>query len=306
MHVNTGVSIAGVRLANPVIAASGTYGFGREYGEYVDLNKLGGISVKGLTLEPRAGNRTPRIAETPAGMLNSVGLQNPGVEAFIRDEIPWLRKYSLKIMANIAGNSVADYIQMAERLDEADIDMIEVNVSCPNVRQGCISFGSTPAGVAEVTLAVRKATKKPVVVKLTPNVSDISSTAMAAEAGGADAVSLINTITGMVIDVNTRRPLLYNNTGGLSGPAIRPVAVRMVHEVYKAVGIPIIGMGGITSAEDALQFIIAGASAVMVGTWNFNNPRACIEVADGIECYLKENGMQCIGRLTGCLELNGE
>ncbi|HPQ45872.1 MAG TPA: dihydroorotate dehydrogenase [Clostridia bacterium] len=306
MDVNTSVVIAGVQFDNPVIAASGTYGFGREYGEYVDLNEIGGISVKGLTLLPRSGNKTPRIAETPSGILNSVGLQNPGVEAFIMEEIPFLRQYRTKIIVNIAGNTIEDYVEMAKRLDEVDVDILEVNVSCPNVKKGCVAFGTTEKGIDDVTRAVKKATSHPVMIKLTPNVSDIGSLALAAEEAGADAVSLINTITGMVIDVNTRRPLLYNNTGGLSGPAVRPVAVRMVHEVYKRVNIPIIGMGGICNGEDALQFLIAGASAVMVGTWNFNNPMACIEVAGEIKSYMKEKCVSSLREITGSLILNGE
>jgi len=306
MVVNTSIKIGGVEFLNPVIAASGTYGFGHEYADYVDLNKVGGISVKGLTLLPRLGNNTPRIAETPSGILNSVGLQNPGVDAFISDEIPYLKQFKTKIIANIAGNTVEDYIEMAIRLDETDIDMLEVNVSCPNVKHGCVAFGTTTAGVAEVTKAVRKATKKPIMVKLTPNVFDIASIAMAAESEGADAVSLINTITGMVIDVKTRRPVLANNTGGLSGPAVRPVAVRMVHEVYKAVKIPVVGMGGICSGEDAIQFLLAGATAVMVGTWNFNNPFACTDVTAGIESYMADNGIRSVSQLTGALILNGD
>ncbi len=305
MDVNTSVEIGGVRFSNPVIAASGTYGFGREYANYADLNKIGGISVKGLTLKPRQGNRTPRIAETPSGILNSVGLQNPGVHGFVKDEIPFLRRFSLKIIANIAGDTLEDYAEMAGILDDSDIDMVEVNISCPNVKKGCASFGATEYGTQEVTEAVKRNTKKPVIVKLTPNVADIGAIARAAEAAGADAVSLINTITGMVIDVNTRRPLLYNNTGGLSGPAVRPVAVRMVHEVHEAVSIPIIGMGGITCYEDAMQFIIAGARAVMVGTWNFNNPSACVDIADGIKSFLSDRGINDVNMLTGSLELNG-
>ncbi len=306
MVVNTSISIAGVEFSNPVIAASGTYGFGREYADYVDLNQIGGISVKGLTLLPRMGNKTPRIAETPSGILNSVGLQNPGVDAFIREEIPYLKQFNTKIIANIAGNTVEDYVDMAIELNQSDTDILEVNVSCPNVKHGCVSFGTTAVGVAEVTKAVRKATKKPIMIKLTPNVSDIASIAMAAEAEGADAVSLINTITGMVIDVKTRRPLLANNTGGLSGPAVRPIAVRMVHEVYKAVKIPVVGMGGICSGEDAIQFLLAGATAVMVGTWNFNNPAACIDVAEGIKSYMINENIRNIKDLTGKLILNGE
>ncbi|MCD6322149.1 MAG: dihydroorotate dehydrogenase [Clostridiales bacterium] len=306
MVVNTSIRIAGVEFVNPVIAASGTYGFGREYADYVDLNNLGGISVKGLTLKPRMGNKTPRIAETPSGILNSVGLQNPGMDAFISKEIPYLKQYSTKIIANIAGNTLEDYIEMAEKLNGTGTDMVEVNVSCPNVKRGGIAFGTTPESVGEVTKAVREVTDIPIIVKLTPNVSDIASIAMMAEEAGADAISLINTIIGMVIDVNTRRPVLANNTGGLSGPAVRPVAVRMVHEVYKAVSIPIIGMGGICTGEDAIQFILAGASAVMVGTWNFNNPYACTDVASGIESYMVRNGITNLKEITGALILNGE
>ena len=306
MVVNTSIRIAGVEFVNPVIAASGTYGFGREYADYVDLNNLGGISVKGLTLKPRMGNKTPRIAETPSGILNSVGLQNPGMDAFISKEIPYLKQFRTKIIANIAGNTLEDYIEMAEKLNGTGTDMVEINVSCPNVKRGGIAFGTTPESVGEVTKAVREVTDIPIIVKLTPNVSDIASIAMMAEEAGADAISLINTIIGMVIDVNTRRPVLANNTGGLSGPAVRPVAVRMVHEVYKAVSIPIIGMGGICTGEDAIQFILAGASAVMVGTWNFNNPYACTDVASGIESYMVRNGITNLKEITGALILNGE
>lgn len=306
MVVNTSVDIAGVEFKNPVIAASGTYGFGREYADYVDLNKIGGISVKGLTLLPRLGNATPRIAETPSGILNSVGLQNPGVESFIKDEIPYLKQFNTKIIANVAGNTLNDYVLMTEKLSDSGTDMLEINVSCPNVKHGCVAFGTTTAGVSEVTRAVKRATNLPIMIKLTPNVSDIASIAMAAEAEGADAVSLINTITGMVIDVKTRRPILANNTGGLSGPAVMPIAVRMVHEVYNAVNIPIVGMGGICSGEDAIQFILAGASAVMVGTWNFNNPSACIDVSEGIKSYMIKEKIKEIRELTGKLILNGE
>src|SRR5690606_20012594 len=232
---------------NPVIAASGTFGFGREFKDYVDLNMIGGIAVKGLTLEPRQGNRPPRIAETPAGILNSVGLQNPGVEAFIRDEIPFLRKYKTKIIANIAGNTIEDYCKMAEMLSGEDIDGIELNVSCPNVKRGCVAFGTTPEGISEITKSVKKYCKKPLIVKLTPNVTDIKEVAKAAEDSGADAISLINTILGMAIDIHKKRPILANNMGGLSGPAVKPIAVRMVYEVAQTVNVPVIGMGGISS-----------------------------------------------------------
>lgn len=296
--------IAGMKLKNPVIAASGTFGFGREYSEFIDLNMLGGISVKGLTLEPRQGNKPPRIAETPAGILNSVGLQNPGVHAFIRDEIPFLRKFDTAIIVNIAGNTIEEYCEMAEILADADIDAIELNVSCPNVKAGCVAFGNSTAGITEITKKVKPFCKKPLIVKLTPNVTDIKEIALAAEASGADAVSLINTILGMVIDIYKRRPILANNVGGLSGPAVKPVAVRMVYEVCRTVKIPVIGMGGISTGEDAIEFFLAGARAVMVGTAGFVNPDACIKVAEGIECYLRYCNYNSLSDIVGKLELN--
>lgn len=295
------VDIAGLKLKNPVIAASGTFGFGREYSRYFDLSRLGGISVKGLTLEPRKGNEPPRIAETPGGILNSVGLQNPGVHAFIRDEIPFLRKYDTAIIANVAGNTVDDYCSMVEILSDADIDAIELNVSCPNVKKGCLLFGSTPSGVSEITGAVRRLCRKPLIVKLSPNVTDITQIALAAEASGADCVSLINTILGMVIDIDTRKPVLANRMGGLSGPAVKPVAVRMVYQAAKAVKIPVIGMGGISGGNDAVEFILAGASAVMVGTAGFVNPCVWVETVDGIQAYMKKNGFQRVSNLKGAL-----
>lgn len=302
--IDLSVDIAGLKLKNPVIAASGTFGFGREFRDYTDLNMLGGISVKGLTLEPRQGNKPPRIAETPAGILNSVGLQNPGVKAFMEEEIPFLRKYDTLIIANIAGNTIEDYCKMAEMLSGADIDAVELNVSCPNVKKGCVSFGNTVAGITEITRQVRSFCKKPLIVKLTPNVTDITEIAMAAEAEGADAVSLINTITGMAIDIHRRKPILANNTGGLSGPAVKPVAVRMVYQVSCAVKIPVIGMGGISTGDDALEFMLAGASAVMVGTANFINPSACIDVVNGIENYLKMYNYDTVYEIIGKLQLN--
>lgn len=305
-HVNTSITIAGVRFANPVIAASGTYGFGREYGRYVDLNRLGGISVKGLTLQPREGNLPPRIAETPSGMLNSVGLENPGVERFILEEIPFLKQHQLKTIVNVAGNSIDDYVNMTLKLNDTPVDMLEINLSCPNVKHGCVSFGVSEQGVYEVTKEIKAVSKKPVIIKLTPNVTSIASIAYMAQKAGADGVSLINTITGMKIDIKTRRPVLYNNTGGLSGPAIRPVAVRMVHEVYQAVTVPIIGMGGITCLSDALEFIIAGASAVMVGTYNFMNPYLCEQIVIDLEDYMKDNNIDDIKEMVGSLKLNGQ
>lgn len=300
--IDMSVEIAGLKFKNPVIAASGTFGFGREYKDYMDLNLLGGISVKGLTLEPRQGNKPPRIAETPAGILNSVGLQNPGVKAFIEKEIPFLRQYNTIIIANIAGNTIEDYCQMAEMLSEADIDAVELNVSCPNVKKGCVAFGNTTGGISEITKRVRPYCKKPLIVKLTPNVTDIKEIAIAAESEGADAISLINTILGMAIDIHRKRPILANNMGGLSGPAVKPVAVRMVYEVSRSVKVPVIGMGGISNGDDAVEFMLAGASAVMVGTSNFVNPTACVDVAQGIENYLKmynhNNVYDIIGKLT--------
>lgn len=298
------INVAGIKLKNPVIAASGTFGFGREYSEYIDLNKLGGISVKGLTLNPKKGNAPPRIAETPAGILNSVGLQNPGVENFIKEEIPFLRKFNTAIIANIAGEKVEDYCRIAEMLDDTDIDAVELNVSCPNVRKGCAAFGSTTEGVSGITRQVRKLLGKPLIVKLTPNVTNIGDIAEAAEQSGADSISLINTILGMAIDVNTRKPVLKNNFGGLSGPAVKPVALRMVYEVSQRVDIPVIGMGGISCGNDAVEFLLAGASMVMVGTSNFVYPTACIDIINGIRDYMEAYGIYSISEIIGKLEMN--
>ena len=265
------------------------------------MNLLGGISVKGLTLKPRKGNEPPRIAETPAGILNSVGLQNPGVYSFIKDEIPFLRRFDTAIIANIAGNTVDDYCRIAEILSDTDIDAIELNVSCPNVKEGCLMFGSTAEGISKVTSAVRKVCKKPLIVKLSPNVTDITEMAKAAEDSGADSVSLINTLLGMAIDIKSRKPILGNIMGGLSGPAVKPVAVRMVYQVSKAVKIPVIGMGGISDADDAIEFILAGASAVMIGTAGFVNPYVWVETLDGIKQYMEQHGFKKISELTGAL-----
>jgi dihydroorotate dehydrogenase (NAD+) catalytic subunit len=303
-NIDLQVDIAGLKLKNPVIAASGTFGFGREYSDYLDLNALGGISVKGLTLKPRQGNKPPRIAETPAGILNSVGLQNPGVNAFIREELPFIRKYDLAVIANIAGNTVEEYCEMAEILGDADIDAIELNVSCPNVKEGCVAFGNTPGGIANITKQVRRYCKKPLIVKLTPNVTDIREIATAAEASGADSLSLINTILGMAVDINRKKPVLANNFGGLSGPAIKPVALRMVYEVSHTVKIPVIGMGGISKGEDAVEFMLSGAAAVMVGTYNFINPSACADVVNGIKEYLELCNYSSVYDIIGKLELN--
>ena len=301
---NLSVEIGGLKLKNPVIAASGTFGFGREYSEFINLNDLGGISVKGLTLKPRQGNKPPRIAETPAGILNSVGLQNPGVMHFIRNELPFLKSFDTAIIANIAAETIDEYCELAEIIDSSAVDAVELNVSCPNVNRGCIVFGSTVHGISEITGRVRKHMKKPLIVKLTPNVGDIKEIASAAEYSGADAISLINTILGMAIDIHKQRPALANNFGGLSGPAIKPIAVRMVYEVSKTVSIPIIGMGGITNGEDAIEFLLAGACAVMVGTANFVNPKACIEVIKGIESYMSAHSYSDVNDIIGKLKLN--
>lgn len=293
------VNIAGVEFANPVIAASGTFGFGHEYMEFYPLSTLGGISCKGITLKERAGNPPPRIAETPAGMLNAVGLQNPGVDHFIEKDLPWLKQQGTKIIANIAGNTPEEYCAMAEKLSDTDVDMMELNISCPNVKQGGVQFGTSCAGVGGITEAVRKYCKKPLMVKLSPNVADIGEIAQAAEAAGADALSLINTLTGMRIDIRTRRPIIRNNTGGLSGPAVLPVAVRMVWQAASRVKIPIVGMGGISKWEDAVELMLAGASAVQVGTAFFSNPYVPVEILRGLETYLEQQGMASVTELTG-------
>ncbi|NTV90614.1 MAG: dihydroorotate dehydrogenase [Clostridiales bacterium] len=303
-NIDMSVNIAGLKLKNPVIAASGTFGFGREFAEYMDLNLLGGISVKGLTLEPRPGNKPPRIAETPAGILNSVGLQNPGVKAFIKNEIPFLRKFDTAIIANMAGSTLDDYKSMAEELQTADIDAIELNVSCPNVKAGGIAFGNTVSGITEVVKLVKPLCKKPLIVKLTPNVTSVAEIAKAAEAAGADALSLINTLLGMAIDIDTKRPVLANNFGGLSGPAVKPIAVRMVYETSQAVKIPVIGMGGISNGRDAAEFMLAGASAVMVGTAGFVSPDVFGNVIDELEAYLSRNNYSSIYDIIGKVRLN--
>lgn len=296
------VNLADIRLKNPVITASGTFGFGREYSKYYDLSKLGGVVVKGLTLEPREGNRPPRIAETPAGMLNSVGLQNPGVDYFLKEELPFLRQYDLAVIANIAGNTVEEYCRMAEILGSR-VDGIELNISCPNVKEGGVAFGVKGDSVYDITRRVKDCCSVPLIVKLSPNVTDIKEIASAAQEGGADALSLINTLLGMAIDINRRKPVLANTVGGLSGPAVKPVAVRMVWQVSQVVNIPIVGMGGISSWQDAIEFILAGADAVAIGTANFVNPFAPIETAKGIEEYLIKNGFGSIHELKGKLEV---
>ena len=294
------VDFAGIRLKNPVLTASGTFGYGEEYAEFVDLNQLGGVIVKGVSLKPIHGNPPPRIWETPAGMLNAIGLENPGVEVFINDKLPYLRKFDTAVIVNIFGYSLEDYVGVAGRLDGVPgVAGLEVNISCPNVKAGGIVFGTNLKAAFELLSAVRKATKLPVIAKLSPNVTDITEFAKAARDAGCDGLSLINTLLGMAIDVRCRRPRLANWTGGLSGPAIRPVAVRMVWQTAKAVSLPILGMGGIVTAEDALEFILAGASAVAVGTANFVNPRATADVIGGLECFLAEQGVADIRDLIG-------
>lgn len=296
------VKIAGVEFNNPLIAASGTFGFGREYNEFYPLKTLGGISCKGVTLKKRDGNPPPRIAETPSGMLNAVGLQNPGVEHFIEKDLPWLKQQDTVIISNIAGNTPEEYCMMAEKLSDSDVDMIEMNISCPNVKSGGVQFGTSCESVGAITEAVRKHCTKPLIVKLSPNVTDIVSIAKSAEASGADAISMINTLTGMRIDINTRRPIIRNNTGGMSGPAIFPVAVRMVWQAANAVKIPIIGMGGISTWQDAVEMLIAGASALQIGTVFFSDPYAPIKINEGINRFLDENGLKSVGELTGTIK----
>ena len=298
LHVN----VAGVEFSNPLIAASGTFGFGREYAEFYPLSALGGVSSKGLTLKARPGNPAPRIAEAPGGMLNAVGLQNPGVDHFIREDLPWLRGQGTRIIANIAGNTPEDYCAMAEKLNDTDVDMIELNISCPNVKQGGVQFGTTCAGVSGITKAVRAHCKKPLMVKLSPNVTDISEMALAAESEGADAVSMINTLTGMRIDIRTRRPIIHNNTGGFSGPALLPIAVRMVWQTYQKVKIPIVGLGGISTWQDAVEMLLAGATALQIGTVLFTDPYAPVKIAEGLSKFMDENGVQSVSELTGAVQ----
>lgn len=299
--MNIGVNLAGVALKNPVMTASGTFGSGEEFSEFVDLNKLGAVVTKGVANVPWEGNPTPRIAETYGGMLNAVGLQNPGIDVFVQRDIPFLKKYDTKIIVNVCGRTTEDYCEVVERLAEQPVDMLEINISCPNVKEGGIAFGQNPKAVEAITREVKKHAKQPVIMKLSPNVTDITEMAKAAEAGGADVLSLINTITGMKIDINRRTFALANKTGGLSGPAIHPVAVRMVYQTAQAVKIPIIGMGGIATAEDALEMILAGATAVSVGTANFNNPMATVEIAEGIKTYMEHNGIADINELIGAV-----
>ncbi|MTK10416.1 MAG: dihydroorotate dehydrogenase [Hungatella sp.] len=299
--MNMKVNLAGVTLNNPVMTASGTFGSGEEYSELVDLNRLGAVVTKGVANIPWAGNPTPRIAETYGGMINAIGLQNPGMDVFIKRDIPFLKKYDTKIIVNVCGKTTEDYIEVVERLSDEPVDMLEINISCPNVKEGGIAFGQDPKAVEAITREVKKYAKQPVIMKLSPNVTDITVMAKAAEAGGADVLSMINTLTGMKIDVNRRTFAVANKTGGLSGPAIKPIAVRMVYQAACAVKIPIIGMGGIMTAEDALEFILAGATAVSVGTANFVNPYATTEIIAGIEDYMLKYQVENISELIGAV-----
>ena len=301
--VDLSVELAGVHLKNPIVVASGTFGFGREYGEFYDLSELGGICIKGLTPRRREGNPAPRIAETPSGMLNSVGLQNPGIDAFLEVELPRLAKLNCRILANVAGSSVEDYAYMTEKLANQPVDMVELNISCPNVKEGGVAFGVYPDKVYEVVSAAKAHCTQPLVVKLTPNTADITATALAAEKAGADAISLINTLTGMAVDFRARRPILANVTGGLSGPAVKPVALRMVYQVAQAVNVPVIGMGGIDSGLDALEFMLCGASAVQVGMANLYDPYACVRIAEEMEQILAEEGLSSVQEIIGQLRV---
>lgn len=300
--MNTKVKIAGVEFKNPVMTASGTFGSGMEYSEFVDLNRLGAVVTKGVANIPWEGNPTPRVAEVYGGMLNAIGLQNPGIDVFIERDIPFLKQYDTKIIVNVCGKTVEDYLEVVERLGDTDVDMLEINVSCPNVKEGAIAFGQKADCLYDITSAIKKKAKQPIIMKLSPNVTDITEMARAAEAAGADALSMINTLTGMKIDIHKRKFVLANKTGGMSGPAVKPVAVRMVYQTAQAVKIPIIGMGGIANAEDALEFLLAGATAVAVGAMNFVNPYTTVEVAEGIEEYMRKYNIDDIHSIIGCVE----
>ena len=300
--MNMSVNIAGVEFKNPVMEASGTFGSGMEYSEFVDLNRLGAVVTKGVANVPWPGNPTPRIAETYGGMINAIGLQNPGIDVFAKRDIPFLKKYDTKIIVNVCGRSTEDYIDVVERLGDEPVDMLEINISCPNVKEGGIAFGQDPKAVEAITKAVKAHAKQPIIMKLSPNVTDITVMAKAAEAGGADVLSLINTITGMKIDIHRRTFAVANKTGGLSGPAIKPVAVRMVYQVANAVSLPVIGMGGIMCADDAIEFMMAGATAVAVGTANFHNPYATEEIVKGIEAYMRQYQVEDINSLIGIVK----
>lgn len=299
--MNTKVEIAGVTFQNPVMTASGTFGSGMEYSEFVDLNRLGAVVTKGVASVPWPGNDVPRIAEVYGGMLNAIGLQNPGIDVFLERDLPFLEKYHTKVIVNVCGKTIEEYVDVVEKLGESSADMLEINVSCPNVKEGAIAFGQNAGSLYEITSRIKKAAKQPIIMKLSPNVTDITEMARAAEAAGSDAISLINTITGMKIDIHKRKFALANKTGGMSGPAIKPVAVRMVYQCAQAVKIPIIGMGGIRDGEDAVEFMMAGATAVSVGAMNFVNPCATIEVIEGIEAYMKQYGIEDIREIIGCM-----
>ncbi len=300
--MNTKVTIAGVEFKNPVMTGSGTFGSGMEYGEFVDLNRLGAVVTKGVANVAWPGNPTPRVAEVYGGMLNAIGLQNPGIDVFMERDIPFLKQYDTKIIVNVCGKTVDDYLEVVEKLGDTDVAMLEINVSCPNVKEGAIAFGQKADSLFDITSRIKKKAKQPIIMKLSPNVTDITEMAKAAEAAGSDAISLINTITGMKIDINRRTFALANKTGGMSGPAIKPVAVRMVYQCAQAVNIPIIGMGGIANAEDALEFIMAGATAVSVGAMNFVNPYTTVEVVEGIEAFMEKNRIEDINTLIGCVK----
>ncbi len=299
--MNTSVTIAGVTFKNPVMTASGTFGSGMEYGDFVDLNRLGAVVTKGVANVPWPGNPTPRVTEVYGGMLNAIGLQNPGIDVFLKRDIPFLQQYDTKIIVNVCGKTVEDYLEVVEKLNDSVADMLEINVSCPNVKEGAIAFGQKADCLFDITSRIKNVAKKPIIMKLSPNVTDITEMAKAAEAAGADAISLINTITGMKIDIHKRTFALANKTGGMSGPAIKPVAVRMVYQVSHAVKIPVIGMGGIATAEDAIEFLLAGATAVSIGAANFMNPYATVEIVDGIEQYMTKYGIEDVQELIGAV-----
>ncbi len=300
--MNTTVNLAGVELKNPVMTASGTFGSGEEYSEFVDLNRLGAVVTKGVANVPWPGNPTPRIAETYGGMMNAIGLQNPGIDVFCERDIPFLKNYDTKIIVNVCGKTTEEYCEVVERLADEPVDLLEINISCPNVKEGGIAFGQNPKAVEEITREVKRRAKQPVIMKLSPNVTDITETAKAAEAGGADVLSLINTLTGMKIDIHRQAFALANKTGGVSGPAVKPIAVRMVYQVANAVKVPVIGMGGITTYEDAVEFILAGATAVSVGTANFFNPAATVEIVEGIERYMEKYHFENISEMVGVVK----
>ena len=302
--MNTKVNLAGIEMKNPVTVASGTFGYGREFSNFFDLGKLGAVITKGTSLKPKSGNKPPRVCETASGMLNSIGLQNPGVDFFAENDLPFLRKFDTKIIVNACGSTIDEYVELAKVLNKLDIDGVELNLSCPNVKAGCMAFGNTYEGVKEVTSRVRKVLDKPLIVKLTPNVTDIASIAKAVEDAGADGISLINTLLGMKIDIEKRKPVLANNTGGLSGPAIKPVAVRMVYQVSQAVKIPILGMGGIVNGDDAIEFMLAGATAISIGAGNFIDPYTSVNTVKQIEEYMEKHKIEDINEIIGKVEMN--